>query len=826
MVPIILLSLVSLTWAIPDLLLDADPFLEPKRNFLSKNILEDESGISENDYRLSTTTVPSKYDLVFNVHRECLEGKSETFEGLVKIVFSVSEPKKNIVLHSALKILNITATAYEDTQSVEVVGYNSKFDTKKLEIHFANTLIVGTVYKLQIYFRGQLNDYDFEGLLRQQYLTNGATEYVVTTNFEPNHAQRAFPCFDEPQYKAIFRLTLIYPSDFLATSNTPIVDSQYNNETNTITTVFEDTPLMSSYLLAFTISKFTCSNTTSNGISYGVCSRRDLASKRGLALEYGVKILNALGKWTQLSYDTLGIKKIDQYAQVSFPGAMENWGIVSYGEPFLLYPYSLYKQTILGTIAHELSHMWFGNYVTTKWWDTTFLNEGFATYFQYFILNEIPELLELEMDKQFIVEKQFLILSIDGYPYSHSLTSNLWPPSKKFDDISYGKGACIIRMVENTIGTEIFKRALQKYLVQRALNWSTPEILWSVFSNEFADGQLTPEIKFLDFVDNWTNRPGYPVVNATVVGSNILLTQQRFLYKGEDNNNTKWYVPVVYTIFNQSDQHTYTIWLTPDSEGVTINNVMNDNTLVIINPDSLGYYRVNYEKVLRDKIIEQLQKDHTKISSLTRAKLINDAFALAKAGFIDTSDALNFSKYLNNEDSFYPWYTVLNEPYFRSQPDQTELLKLVEHLADRVPSTNWNEIDHVTSMKLSMIWTFACSNGYKRCAEESKRLFEEFRNNNISINSNIQKTTYCYGLKNSDNIQRDCDFLNNRLKNTNQLHEQVFITMALTCGQCSNDLSSVPNAEILKTMTSKFTKYPNFSNFQKFGGEWNNLMLN
>ncbi|CAG9832723.1 unnamed protein product [Diabrotica balteata] len=468
MVPLILLSLVSLTWAIPDLLLDTDLFLEPKRNFLSKNILEHESGISEDDYRLSTTTVPSKYDLVFNVDRECLEGKSETFEGLVKIVFSVSEPKNNIVLHSALKIVNITATAYEDTQSVEVVGYKSNLSKKKLEIQLANKLIVGTVYKLQIYFRGHLNDDNSRGLFRQKYEINETTEYVVTTQFQPNYALRAFPCFDEPQYKAIFRLTLIYPSDFLATANTPIADSQYNNETNTVTTVFEDTPVMSSYLLAFTISKFTCSNTTSNGISHGVCSRRHLASKRGLALEYGVKILNALSKWTQLPYDTLGIKKIDHYAQISFPGAMENWGIVTYGERFLLYPYGFTsKRAVLSIIAHELSHMWFGNYVTTKWWDTLFLNEGFATYFQYFILNEIPELLEFEMSKQFIINEQFSALRADGQPFSHSLTSKLWPPTHKFNTISYSKGASIIRMVENTIGTQIFKRALQKYLVQR-----------------------------------------------------------------------------------------------------------------------------------------------------------------------------------------------------------------------------------------------------------------------------------------------------------------------------------------------------------------------
>uniref|UniRef100_A0A6P7FT09 Aminopeptidase n=1 Tax=Diabrotica virgifera virgifera TaxID=50390 RepID=A0A6P7FT09_DIAVI len=764
MVPIILLSLVSLTWAAPDLLLDADQLLEPK--------LQRKSEISDSDYRLSATTVPSKYDLLLNIPRECLEGKSKTFSGLVKIVFSVSESKESILIHSLVKIMNITAIELESSQILDVVGHDVCFNkTQMVEIKFARNLNVGVAYKLQIHFTGQLNA-SF-GIFRNKYLDDGVTEYLVATQFQTHYARSAFPCFDEPQYKAIFRLTLIYPSDFHATANTPIEDSQYNNETNTATTSFEDSPVMSTYLLAFTISKFNCSTATSNGITHEVCSRRDTASQRDFALEYGVKILNVLGTWTQLPYDTLGIKKISQYGLISFPyGGMENWGLVTYPESIILSSLNDIKnkvnQGMLRLIAHEFSHMWFGNYATTKWWDTLFLNEGFATYFEYFILNEIPELTELEMNKEFIVEAQFSSLENDGYPSSKALTSRIIIPTEIFKKLTiiYNKGASIIRMIENTVGFDKFKHAVQNYLVQRAYNWSTPEILWSLFSNEFPGGQLTPDVKFVDFVDNWANRPGYPLVNVSVVGSNILLTQQRFLYRGQDEYNTKWYIPVVYTVFNETYQYTSTIWLKPGSEGVTIKNVVNDNTLVILNPDSLGYYRVNYDKLLRDKITAQLEKEHTKISDLTRAKIINDAAALVKAGFINSSDALEFLNYMKNEDSFYPWKTALKSLSSNKQAKEL-LLKNVEHLAARMSSTNLNEIDHVTFRKLSTICNFACSNRIKQCSNGIKRMCKELRDNNISVSN-----------------------------------EKNF----------------------LETMDSEFTEDAHFYKFQKFGSKWDSML--
>ncbi|CAH1278001.1 unnamed protein product [Diabrotica balteata] len=465
MVPLILLSLVSLTWALPDVLLGPDLLLETN--------LEPKQDIPDSDYRLSETTVPSKYDLLLNVPRECFEGKSKTYSGIVSVIFSVSEPKNTILINSLVNISSITATEYKSGQSVEVGGFYPNSTTQIVEIQFANNLIVDVDYELQINFTSQL--INLIGFYTNEYLADGATEYLATTQFEPNYARLAFPCFDEPQYKAIFTLTLIHPSDFLAAANTPIADAQKNDETSMTTTVFEDTPIMSPYLLSFTISKYNCSTTTDSAIVHEVCTRRDFASQRELALEYGVKFLNALGTWTQLPYETLGISKMDQYSFPTFgAGAMENWGMVTYQEYALLYSAqdtsNRDKQEVLITIAHEFSHMWFGDYVTTKWWNSVFLNEGFAAYFQYFIFNQLPELTEFEMNKQFIIEGQVGALLSDADNSSSSLTSE--PPSpidiwNKFGAISYNKGASIIRMVENTVGSDRFKRILHNYLVQQ-----------------------------------------------------------------------------------------------------------------------------------------------------------------------------------------------------------------------------------------------------------------------------------------------------------------------------------------------------------------------
>nr|CAI5825380.1 unnamed protein product [Callosobruchus analis] len=233
------------------------------------------------------------------------------------------------------------------------------------------------------------------GVYKSSYVdATGTKKYLVATQFESVHARRAFPCFDEPSYKAAFTVDITVPEAFKALSNTEYT-TQPVLSSGTVKYRFKQTPVMSTYLVAFVISDFTCSEWSNPGSTTknGVCSRSDTANNRAWALEITPKLLNALNTYTGILY-TDSISKVDQVALPDFrSGAMENWGLITYREARLLFDPEEdgvgTKQTIALIIAHELSHSWFGNLVTLAWWSETFLNEGFARYFQYKITNEV-----------------------------------------------------------------------------------------------------------------------------------------------------------------------------------------------------------------------------------------------------------------------------------------------------------------------------------------------------------------------------------------------------------------------------------------------------
>lgn len=234
---------------------------------------------------------------------------------------------------------------------------------------------------------------------------------------------------------------------------------------------FDKTPTMSTYLVAFVVSKFGYAPIPS--MSYAkVYAAKDRLDQSKYAVEVTPKIVTALNKFTNIPYDSK-MKKLDQIAIPDFAaGAMENWGLVTYREKALLWSKegstTKNKQSLATVIAHELTHSWFGNLVTCKWWKDTWLNEGFARYFEYHITVEAETTWELE--KQFVVEQQQAIFSDDAVAHVMPLSSDVYTPaevSNKFGSITYSKGGSVIRMMSHFLGKEKFKEALQNYLLNR-----------------------------------------------------------------------------------------------------------------------------------------------------------------------------------------------------------------------------------------------------------------------------------------------------------------------------------------------------------------------
>nr|XP_023022542.1 aminopeptidase N-like [Leptinotarsa decemlineata] len=346
------------------------------------NISVDETTVNDGGYRLPTTQIPSRYEINMTFSAAVFDGHEKSFEGIVQITFQVTEKRDSIQIHAPVKIISMKL----DNIAHAIGDASLNTTTEILTIPLKMMLQPQTNYVITIKYRGQLGMRVFEGIYRSSYKNaNGIPEYLVTTQFQATYARKAFPCFDEPKFKARFVISITYPRGFNALSNAPqvgppLVDRDAVYETAT----FKETPIMSTYLIAFIVSKFTCTAANTDiDMPYQVCSRNELASLRTFALEYGPKFLKVLENVTAYKFNDHHIGKIDHIGIPDFESeGMENYGVVTYEEGILLHDQnqpSLERTDItLSIIAHETAHMWFGNLVTCEWWDYLFLNEGLA----------------------------------------------------------------------------------------------------------------------------------------------------------------------------------------------------------------------------------------------------------------------------------------------------------------------------------------------------------------------------------------------------------------------------------------------------------------
>lgn len=421
-------------------------------------------------YRLPTTFQPIRYTLELTPYLTATAGKTIfTFDGIAEIQLSTTlADQSQIVLHS--KGLNITVPPILVGVNDISIASSHNETTDKLTLQLTRPLLANTTYTLRFVYVGPLNA-DMYGFYRSSYTQNNETKWLATTQMQATHARRVFPCFDEPGFKARFDITIQRPATFSSSfSNTRIHSSTpVTGNPGLVREVFDTTPPMSTYLIAFIVSEFRVRETADG--SFGVIARPDAYAQTEYAFTVGQKLLAALDQWTNYPYASVeNITKMQMAALPDFSaGAMENWGLLTYRETSLLYSEedttALAKQRIANVITHEQAHMWFGDLVTCEWWSYTWLNEGFARFFQFFGTAFVETTWALE--QQFVVDQLHVALAYDSAENSRALSHDVNSPaeiSSIFDSISYNKGASVLRMIEHAIGQEKFKLAVQKYL--------------------------------------------------------------------------------------------------------------------------------------------------------------------------------------------------------------------------------------------------------------------------------------------------------------------------------------------------------------------------
>jgi aminopeptidase N len=585
--------------------------------------------------RLPENVVPDSYDLKFEP-----DLASATFTGDELIHVHLQKSATAIALNSAELDFKEAWIGSADFKQAAAVAKDEKNETATLTVP---SVVPAGPAEIHIHFTGILND-----KLRGFYLSQTARRRYAVTQFEATDARRAFPSFDEPAYKAVFRIALVVDKGDTAISNGKIVSDTPGPGSGKHTLQFSDSPKMSSYLVAMMVGDFACIQGGTDGIPIRVCAvpeKKDLLSYALLSAE---NILKFYDTYYQIKYP---YQKLDVIAFPDFSaGAMENIAAITYRETFLTIDDKNASvdahQLVVSALAHEMAHMWFGDLVTMKWWDDIWLNEGFATWMSFKPVQAWKPEWHVERGE---IRQTGGALSTDSIASVRAIRARAETPAEiatLFDGIAYGKAASVLRMVEAYVGPDVFQKGANAYLEKHAYANATAEDFW----NQMA---ATSEKPIDGIMAGFTQQSGAPLVTLVktecgvkVVQSGrhkkkvpitqVTLAQQRYFAdaaKLTAGSQEIWQIPVSLRPEGAKDA-TYVL-LAQRQQTFELPGCA---PWVYANAGGRGYYRSAYDAPTLAKISSELE---TGFSPEERIHFLGDEWAMVRVGRLSIGDYLD-----------------------------------------------------------------------------------------------------------------------------------------------------------------------------------------
>ena len=689
--------------------------------------VDDTSG-SNDPYRLPRHVIPTRYDL--RLEPDLATGR---FTGQATILITVTTTTRTILLNAVdLAIQSAMVEGQNRPRLKASVELEQK--TQRARLSFQDSIDPGE-WTLTLLFEGTLND-QLRGFYRSTYKdAAGATQTLAATQFEATDARRAFPCWDEPDFKAIFATTLVIDPRLTAVSNTAVVSELIEHNKKVVR--FADSIIMSTYLVAFIVGEVEA--TTPVYVGKTPLRLWTIPGKQPLT-PFGQEIAVASLKFFEDYYgvaypgDKLDLLAIPDFAS----GAMENLGAITFRETALLVDQRTGThaelERVADVVAHENAHMWFGDLVTMSWWNGLWLNEAFATFMEMLAVDAWKP--EWKRWETFSVARA-AAFSVDGLMSTRPIEFPVHAPKDAdamFDILTYEKGASVLRMLEQHIGPVLFRDGVRQYLRTHAYGNADTKDLWTTLGS--VARQPVPEL-----MDGWIFQPGFPLVTAEVCGQELQLSQQRFTYLMQQSVSEQlWQIPVqIRLVIGERTEHRRLL-LTEQEATIRLPVGV---TSVLVNEGGHGFYRVHHRAPLLEQLLDQ---GLDRLAAMERFNLISDAWATTVAGLMPLSEYLQLTARFKGERDRNVWTVVLDSLSFLNRVIRSEERAALEALVrDRVmpavKDLGWDpkpgESDLIRQLRGDLIGALGKLGHDAETQQAAADYYQRYRQDSSTIDVNI-----------------------------------------------------------------------------------------